>query len=627
MRTIPLALCFCLFSASASAKDVVAVFDIEVSGLKLKRTQARGLNNYLHGKIAQMPNYAVVPRADVQRRLQKEKANSYRACYDEACQIEIGKELAAQKTLSTKIFKLGDECVVSVVIYDLRSAASAGAADASGTCRVSALVRSIETAVLKAAQGKASTVVRQGEVDKKACPLPDTRRLGEAPPEGRRVSCINADNRQHGLTVTYHANGEVASRTNFRDGRADGETELFYDNGRLQERGQHRQGKRTGTWTRWTQQGQKRSEGPYKKGVRSGDWTEFSGDGRRRVTHYENDLQHGPSVQYLPSGELREKGQYERGDRTGVWTAFESGKVRSTYTYDRDKRNGLYQRFNDSGLFQEFQYEDDKKNGPSKQWGFRDGQRFLQFTTEYRDGKKHGLQRRFRPDGSIDYEWPHIEGKKSGVVRTFKEDGRVSSETEYVADKKEGPYVQYGFTPDGTRYLKSKGQHRAHKKFGEWLEYHPDGQLAVTRTFANGRQTKRISHPKTAAKKSAVPKRKGKEVWQVGSLGRVNSGGGGSGYGMRIVGLPEGVTNVKGGLKKDQIIETLKSVNGDLGRCSPGRAWKAKLRISKSGRVTRINTIDSSNGPHGNCWRQVLNKLRFSKSERPTQFELHLGPN
>jgi hypothetical protein len=40
-------------------------------------------------------------------RIASDKAESYRACVDQSCQIELGKAMAAQKSLATKLIRVG----------------------------------------------------------------------------------------------------------------------------------------------------------------------------------------------------------------------------------------------------------------------------------------------------------------------------------------------------------------------------------------------------------------------------------------------------------------------------------------------------------------------------------------
>lgn len=54
-----------------------------------------------------------MPRTELKKRLVETRSDTYKECYDQACQIELGRELAAEVTLATQISKLGSKCVVS----------------------------------------------------------------------------------------------------------------------------------------------------------------------------------------------------------------------------------------------------------------------------------------------------------------------------------------------------------------------------------------------------------------------------------------------------------------------------------------------------------------------------------
>jgi hypothetical protein len=79
----------------------------------------------------------------------EERKASYDECYDEACQIELGRDLAAQKTLATEVMKLGSQCKVTLSVFDLGRAASERGATASGGCEEDDVVRSLEVALAK----------------------------------------------------------------------------------------------------------------------------------------------------------------------------------------------------------------------------------------------------------------------------------------------------------------------------------------------------------------------------------------------------------------------------------------------------------------------------------------------
>jgi hypothetical protein len=130
-------------------KPIIAVFNIEDRGVGLSRKMLLRLSDFLAMKLAATGAYQLVPRDQLKKRLTQQKVSSFKKCYAQTCQIEIGKELAAQKSLATSIMKLGSKCMVTSVMYDLRKSASEGGASAAGKCNEDGIVASIQTLVTK----------------------------------------------------------------------------------------------------------------------------------------------------------------------------------------------------------------------------------------------------------------------------------------------------------------------------------------------------------------------------------------------------------------------------------------------------------------------------------------------
>ncbi len=85
------------FLALASAdRPIVAVFPIQDSAGRLDDSAVTQLTDYFATKIAETQMFVVVPRSDLEAALRNQKRESFKLCVDESCQIEIGKELAAQ---------------------------------------------------------------------------------------------------------------------------------------------------------------------------------------------------------------------------------------------------------------------------------------------------------------------------------------------------------------------------------------------------------------------------------------------------------------------------------------------------------------------------------------------------
>lgn len=138
------------------AQPIIAVFDVEDRGVGLSAEVRNRLSDFLAMRLASTGAYQVVPRAQLKQRLVQQKKDSYKQCFDQSCQIEIGKELAAQKSLSTQVVKLGSRCMVTSVLYDLKRSASEGGGSAEGGCDEDAIVGSLKTVLVKLTPAQAT---------------------------------------------------------------------------------------------------------------------------------------------------------------------------------------------------------------------------------------------------------------------------------------------------------------------------------------------------------------------------------------------------------------------------------------------------------------------------------------
>ncbi len=135
----------CQSKAGPSAEDrpIVAVFEIEGRGKGLRRDLMLNLTEYLGAKLAE-GGYQIIPHDQIRKRLMDQKKKSYKKCVDQSCQIELGREMAAQKSLSSKILRIGRKCKVTATLYDLKRSAAELAATASSSCNEDALSEAIE---------------------------------------------------------------------------------------------------------------------------------------------------------------------------------------------------------------------------------------------------------------------------------------------------------------------------------------------------------------------------------------------------------------------------------------------------------------------------------------------------
>ncbi len=137
----------------AKTAPTVAVFSVEAVRVRLPRAYLNTLTGFIGAELTASGRYQVLPSSELKAALSTKKRESYRACYDEACQIEVGKELAAQLSLASKVSRIGKKCLVTLTLYNLRTSASERAATVQGGCSEEALLSSVERAVQQLTKG------------------------------------------------------------------------------------------------------------------------------------------------------------------------------------------------------------------------------------------------------------------------------------------------------------------------------------------------------------------------------------------------------------------------------------------------------------------------------------------
>jgi hypothetical protein len=120
---------------------VVAVFVTQEALRHLKPGQ---LSDYLAVRLTSQCGFRVVPQDQIKKQLLEEKKKTYRRCYDQRCRIELGKAVAAEKILAVRIFKTGEQCVVTANLYDLRTETTERAATARVKCSETALMTALD---------------------------------------------------------------------------------------------------------------------------------------------------------------------------------------------------------------------------------------------------------------------------------------------------------------------------------------------------------------------------------------------------------------------------------------------------------------------------------------------------
>ena len=103
----------------------------------------------------------------------------------------------------------------------------------------------------------------------------------------------------------------------------------------------------------------------------------------------------------------------------------------------------------------------------------------------YANGKHHGKEQRFYPDGSVAEEIVWENDMKNGAWTQYFNNGQVKSSATYQSDLLEGAFT--AFSPEGKKEI--EGAYRRGIPDGEWKRYDEKGKLLATIRYADGKIT------------------------------------------------------------------------------------------------------------------------------------------
>ena len=125
-------------------RAIVAVFDVHDASGRFDKEMLGQLTVYLGTALMKTGQYKIIPRDQLRSRLLEEKKGSYSKCVDESCQIELGKAVAAQKSLATQLLRVGDKCAVTANLFDLKTETAEKGAMAKTGCTPDDLLAAME---------------------------------------------------------------------------------------------------------------------------------------------------------------------------------------------------------------------------------------------------------------------------------------------------------------------------------------------------------------------------------------------------------------------------------------------------------------------------------------------------
>lgn len=147
-----LALCVAVLVTLPSAHSVaegrktgVLIFPIKTEGVVLSPSVKKSLLQYLGTRLTMEGVFSVMPESQIKMDLGAAKVQSYQECYDTACQIQLGKAVAADKSLSVQVMMVDRECRVIATLFDLVQEMSESGAEAVGGCKQGQIMESLKS--------------------------------------------------------------------------------------------------------------------------------------------------------------------------------------------------------------------------------------------------------------------------------------------------------------------------------------------------------------------------------------------------------------------------------------------------------------------------------------------------
>jgi len=260
----------------------------------------------------------------------------------------------------------------------------------------------------------------------------------------RRYDKVKDSNTQHTMKVYWNGvkikkfkNGTTKKSRTYKDGYLDGPT------------------------IKYNRKGVKISIKQYKNDKLDGLKSTFRKDGSLRKTEpYSNGKLHGKTVRYRKDGKtVKKTANYQNGQRIGLQKEFHrNGSLKSQTVFrigakGKEQRHGAY-----------VAYYKDKK---------------LRYEVEYVNGKKHGIAKMLHPNGIVGYIKCYINGKKQAgnavcnnqkaesetITRKYA-NGKPSLIYQVKNGKRHGMYRRYdkeGKLTSATRY--DEGKKMSTKKY------------------------------------------------------------------------------------------------------------------------------------------------------------------
>ena len=258
---------------------------------------------------------------------------------------------------------------------------------------------------------------------------------------------INTTTPFTGRTVSYHQNGQLRSKANYKNGKYDDLREIYFENGVLQAKANYKNGKKDGLWEEryiadsfydnpFSDYRSKRSicvdafgqNRPCNSEIKSkkGNYKDGKKDGLWELHFHVNFWDYHMKVYYhsLP----RYPGGAENCEDDRLFCPFYTRQ-----NYKDGKKDGLIEYYRLNGqLLAKGNHNDKGLDGPNEFY-YDDGQ--LEYRINYKDGKKDGLWEEYYKNGQLKSRKNYIDNREDGLRESYFENGQLREKRYYSSPR------------------------------------------------------------------------------------------------------------------------------------------------------------------------------------------------
>ena len=203
----------------------------------------------------------------------------------------------------------------------------------------------------------------------------------------------------------------------------------------------------------------------------------------------------GPWIKKYPNGKTMYEATFRDDKPVGLFKRYDAdGNPQSELTYNakNDEVKAVF-FYPDGRKAGEGTYINRKKEGPWRFYPSTEPQ-YMIGEEYYHNDVKHGLARKFHPDGTLAESITWDNGKRTGGWMQYYPDGKISLRAEYINGKLNGPFSFYH--PNGK--LQFEGKYKDDFRDGDWMVFNEDGSLKQVMVYRQGR----LSDPQYSEKET-----------------------------------------------------------------------------------------------------------------------------